>query len=217
MSRQSATLLLVALTLSACTTIPGPVAPAAPASPSTSVVPEVPATPGGQITQEAPTDTGVDGIACAGTIANAVPGLTEAPNTPLIAMSQRPSGGGYLCAAKSYMVTQPVRLYRLIDSTQPYSKLGGFWSFERPAGSRDDYRAQFAICKQWSQLDRLIACDVRPGSMVVVGTTQSADCGNGFSFPKTGANQVFVPNDGLAGIVHTGGCVDQGAWPPASN
>ena len=110
-----------------------------------------------------------------------------------------------------------MRLYRLIDTAQPYSKLRGFWSIDRPTGTRDDYRTRFAICKQWSQLDRLIACDVRPGILIVVGTTQNANCGQDFSYGKTAANQVFVANDGLAGIVHTGGCVDQGAWPSANN
>ena len=134
-----------------------------------------------------------------------------------MAQAQRPTGGGYLCSAKTFAITQPVRLYRLIDSAQPYSKLGSFWSLDRPTGTRDDYRAKFAICQQWSQLDRLLSCDVRPGTQIVVGTTQSADCGQGISFPKTAANQVFVPNDGRAGIVHTGACVDQGAWPSAGN
>lgn len=161
--------------------------------------------------------SGIDDLPCVGTIERAAPGLVEFGNAPLLAQSQRPSGGGYLCSAKSFAVTQPVRLYRLIDSTQPYSKLGSFWSFDRPTGTREDYRARFAICKQWSQLDRLVACDVRPGTMIVVGTTQSADCGQGVTYEKTAANQVFVPNDGLAGIVHTGACIDQGAWPPANN
>ena len=162
-------------------------------------------------------DSGIDGLPCVGTIESAAPGLVEFGNAPLQAQAQRPSGGGYLCSAKTFAITQPVRLYRLIDSTQTYSKLGGFWSFDRPTGTRDDYRARFAICKQWSLLDRLMACDVRPGTLIVVGTTQSANCGEGFIYDKTAANQVFVPNDGLAGIVHTGACIDQGAWPPANN
>ena len=193
MIKQSAAIVLFAATLAGCATAPAPMA-----------------SPGGS-------NDGVDGLACIGDIVAAAPGLVEAPNPPLVAQAQRLSGNGYLCSARSYVVTQPVRLYRLIDSTQPYSKLGSFWSFERPTGTRDDYRAKFAICKQWSQLDRLLSCDVRPGSMIVVGTTQSADCGDGITYAKTAANQVFVPNDGLAGIVHTGGCVDQGAWPAAGN
>jgi hypothetical protein len=162
-------------------------------------------------------DSGIDGLPCVGTVESVAPGLVEFGNAPLLTQAQRPSGGGYLCSAKSFAITQPVRLYRLIDSTQPYSKLGGFWSFDRPSGTRDDYRARFAICKQWSQLDRLIACDVRPGTVIVVGTTQSADCGQSFIYDKTAANQVFVPNDGRAEIVHTGACTDEGAWPPTSN
>lgn len=166
---------------------------------------------------EVKVENGIDGVPCVGAVESGAPGVVEFANAPLMAQAQRPSGGGYLCSAKSFAVTQPVRLYRLIDSTQPYSKLGSFWSFDRPTGTREDYRARFAICKQWSQLDRLIACDVRPGTVIVVGTTQSADCDQDFTHSKTAANQAFVPNDGLAGIVHTGACVDQGAWPPASN
>lgn len=166
---------------------------------------------------EATADNGIDGVPCVGAVDGAAPGLVHFDNAPLLALAQRPSGEGYLCSAKSFAITQPVRLYRLIDSTQPYSKLGSFWSFDRPTGTRDDYRAKFAICKQWSQLDRLIACDVRPGTVVVVGTTQSANCGQDFIYDKTSANQVFVPNDGLAGIVHTGACIDQGPWPPLNN
>ena len=100
---------------------------------------------------------------------------------------------------------------------QPYSKLGSCWSFDRLTGTRNDYRTKFAICQQWSLPDKLIKCDVRPSKQIVIGTTQSADCGQGFTYEKTGANQVFVPNDGLAGIVHAGACVDQGAWPPTIN
>ncbi len=169
------------------------------------------------VTNEVKVDSGIDGVPCVGTIEIAAPGLVEFTSAPLMAQAQQPSGGGYLCSAKSFAFTQPVRVYRLIDSTQPYSKLGSFWSFDRPTGTRDDYRAKFAICRQWNQLDRLIVCDVRPGTAIVVGTTQSADCGQGFIYGKTAANQVFVPNDGLAGIVHTGACIDQGAWPPANN
>ncbi len=168
-------------------------------------------------TSEVKVDSGIDGLPCVGAVESFAPGLMEFGNAALLAQAQRPSGNGYLCSAKSFAVTQPVRLYRLIDSTQPYSKLGGFWSFDRPTGTRDEYRARFAICQQWSQLDRLIACDVRPGTIIVVGTTQSANCSPGFTYEKTAANQVFVPNDGLAGIVHTGACLDQGAWPPANH
>ena len=69
---------------------------------------------------EVKVDSGIDGLPCAGTIDSAAPGLVEFANAPLLAQAQRPSGGGYLCSAKSFAITQPVRVYRLIDSTQPY-------------------------------------------------------------------------------------------------
>ncbi len=205
MFKRFSTIVVLALAISGCTHLPANVATGAIAANAANAADVVDGM------------TGVDGLPCVGTIDSAAPGLVEAGNAPLLSQAQRPSGGGYLCSAKSFLITQPLRVYRLIDSTQPYSKLGTFWSFDRPTGTRDDYRAKFAICKQWNQLDRLLSCDVRPGTQIVVGTTQSADCGQGITYEKTAANQVFVPNDGLAGIVHTGACTDQGAWPPESN
>lgn len=99
-------------------------------------------------TNVAPDANGVDRLPCVGSIGSAVPGLVESDNAPLLGQAQRPSGGGGVCLAKSFSVTQPVRRYRVIDSTQPFSKLGGWWSFTRPIGTRDDYRAANAIRKQ---------------------------------------------------------------------
>jgi len=163
---------------------------------------------------DAPSSAGIDGKPCVGSIETGIAGLADYDNAALRALAQQPTGKGALCSAKGFVVTAPVRLYRLLDSTKDYSKSGNFWALQPPTGTRDDYRAKFAICKQWSLLDRVISCEVRPGTVVVIGTTQSADCDDGVVYPKTAANQVFVPNDGRNNIIHTGACSEAAVWPP---
>ena len=156
---------------------------------------------------------GIDGEACAGSVATSVPGLVEAGNPTLLAKAQFQSGKGGVCLAKVFSATTPVVLYRVFDASNPYSRFGSWWSLKRPSGSRDDYRVAFAICREWSSLDRLISCEVRPGTQIVVGTTQSAECSDGSTYAKTAENQVFVANDGRAGILHVGACSDDVSWP----
>lgn len=156
---------------------------------------------------------GIDGEACAGHLPEAMAGLVPADNPALLQQAQLASGKGGTCAAKVYSVQAPMVLYRVFDSSAPFSRLGKWWSAVRPTGTVEGYRAAFAICPQWSQLDRLVSCEVRPGTQVVIGTTQSVTCPDGSVFPKTAEPQVFVPNNGLDGIVHVGACKNEGTWP----
>lgn len=156
---------------------------------------------------------GIDGKACLGTIQAPIPGLAEITNPALISQAQLANGKGGTCIAKVFSVTAPVTLYRVFDSTKPHSKLGGWWSLNRPSGSRESYRSAFAICPEWSKLDKVVSCEVRPGTEIVIGTTQSATCADGSTLPKTKENQVFIPNSGKVGIYHTGACAEESAWP----
>ncbi|UXY15509.1 hypothetical protein N8I74_00390 [Chitiniphilus purpureus] len=186
MTVRFATALLVPLVLSGCALLPGAPSPA---------------------------QTGVDGEACVGEVRAAAPGLAEAANPALLGQARFASGKGGTCTAKVFTVAAPVLLYRVFDSGRPYSRLGGWWSLTRPAGPLEAYRAAYAICPEWSNLDRVVACEVRPGSQIVIGTTQSATCADGSTYPRTGENQVYVANDGKAGIVHVGTCSEAAAWP----
>lgn len=160
--------------------------------------------------------TGIDGIACVGAVAAPVPGLVEASNPALLGRAQAATGKGGVCSAAVYTVTAPVTVYRVFDSGNPHSRLGSWWALKTPSGTRADYRAANPICAEWSRLDRVVACEIRPGSQVVLGTTQSATCQDGSTYPKTADIQVFVPNDGRAGILHVGACSEPGPWPPAA-
>ena len=156
---------------------------------------------------------GIDGVACEGRAPDAVHGLMPSDNPALLRQAQLASGKGGTCTAKVYAVQQPVVLYRVFDSTVPYSRFGGWWSMVRPTGTPESYRNAFAICPAWSRLDRLVSCEVHPGTQVVVGTTQSVSCGDGQVFPKTADIQVFVPNNGEKGIFHVGACSPPAVWP----
>jgi len=117
-----------------------------------------------------------------------------------------------VCSAKVFSVIAPVVLYRVFDSSKPYTKFGGWWSLNRPAGSKEEYRAANAICQEWSPLDKLVSCEIRPGSQIVIGTTQSTICNDGSVYPKTAENQVFVANDARSGFVHVGACSEEMIW-----
>lgn len=159
------------------------------------------------------TEVGIDGLSCTGYVVSAVPGLIEATNPALVEHARLPKDKGGVCSAKVFSVIAPVTLYRIFDASNPKSKFGGWWSLKPPSGTKEDYRSANAICREWSALDRVVSCEIRPGTQVVIGTTQSAQCEDGSKYPQTSVNQVFVPNDGRVGIIHIGACSDEAPWP----
>lgn len=159
---------------------------------------------------------GIDGQACVGGSPQPTPEMRESHNPILLAQAQLPSGQGGTCAAKVYALTAPLAVYRVFDQAQPQGHLGRWWALHAPAPDRDAYRRTLAICPEWSQLNALVRCELRPGTQVVLGNTQSARCADGSVLPKTAAAQVFVPNDARAGITHVGQCTPTRDWPAAS-
>jgi hypothetical protein len=158
-------------------------------------------------------EAGIDGIACTGQAPVALAGLSAMNNEPLLAKAQHATGRGGVCSAKVFLVMEPLVVYRVYDAGKPGSALGSWWALARPAGPREDYRALNAICKEWSNLNQLISCQVKPGSEIVLGTTQSVDCADHTVYPKTAQVQVFVPNDQRAGLLHVENCREEGSWP----
>lgn len=157
--------------------------------------------------------TGIDGQACVGAAPAALDGLSPTSNAPLQAKAQYASGKGGVCSARTYTVAAPLQVYRVYDAEKPWSAYGGWWALSRPGGTRDEYRAQNAICAEWSPLDRLIACQLKVGAEIVLGTTQSVACADGSVYPKTAAVQAFLPNDQRNGVLHVENCREEGRWP----
>ncbi|MGF1716875.1 hypothetical protein L4D08_18590 [Photobacterium chitinilyticum] len=101
---------------------------------------------------------------------------------------------GKLCQGTVYQSTQEVTIYRAWNSTNPGSQLGQWWSFTRPSGKTAGYRKDYEICYQWSPLDKLTRCTLKPGTSVVVGNGQSAKCSEYLSYPVSQKQQVFITN-----------------------
>ncbi|GGB86716.1 hypothetical protein GCM10011352_10740 [Marinobacterium zhoushanense] len=104
-----------------------------------------------------------------------------------------PNAGG-LCQGQVYQSKAKVEipLYRAWNSTNPNSRLGNWWAFDMPTGKVATYRADYEICYQWSPLDKLETCTLQPGTKVVVGTGQSAQCSQYLSYPVSDAQQIYI-------------------------
>lgn len=102
-----------------------------------------------------------------------------------------PLNGG-LCQGKVYVLNKSIRLYRVWNSTNPDSKLGNWWPFLPPKGAIKNYRKNYAICYQWSPLDKLISCKIKIGTKVVIGNGQSAKCSPYLTYPTSAVKQIFI-------------------------
>lgn len=160
-------------------------------------------------------DIGIDGVACVGSIEVPSPAAVAIAADARLDEARAASGKGGICAGRAFVLQQDVRAWRVWDSSRSAAEPGRWWSLARPAGSREAYRQDFAICRSWSALDRLLSCDLKAGAVILVGTTQSADCEEG-TYPKSAFNQVYVRGDPSAGQVVVENCRDEGDWPSSS-
>ncbi|WP_432468514.1 hypothetical protein [Agarivorans sp. Z349TD_8] len=101
---------------------------------------------------------------------------------------------GKLCQGQVYrskLATQ-VTVYRAWNSTNPNSQFGQWWAFQQPSGEIAKYRADYEICYQWSPLDKLVRCTLKPQTKVVVGNGQSAECSAYLSYPVSSEQQIYI-------------------------
>lgn len=101
---------------------------------------------------------------------------------------------GKLCQGQVYQ-SKPdaqVVLFRAWNSTNPNSQFGKWWAFHQPNGKIAAYRADYEICYQWSPLDKLVRCTLKPGTKVVVGNGQSAKCSEYLTYPTSDKQQVYL-------------------------
>lgn len=101
---------------------------------------------------------------------------------------------GKLCQAQVYesKVGIKLTLYRAWNSTNPNSRFGNWWAFEKPAGKISTHRAEYQICYQWTPLDKLETCMLKPGTKLVVGTGQSIKCSEFLSYSVSDTLQIFI-------------------------
>jgi hypothetical protein len=161
-----------------------------------------------------PAATSPAASACPGTI-EARDGLQEVTDEPLLKQALGAPGKGSLCTGKVYEARKAVTVYRVWNKAKAYTQLGRWWSFQRPSGPVEAYRAANAICPEWSALDVVSECRLKAGARIVVGPGQSATCEKG-AFPASPTNQVFVPNDTRDPAnqkVFVEACTPGAAWP----
>lgn len=101
---------------------------------------------------------------------------------------------GKLCQGQVYQskANAQVTVYRAWNSTNPNSQFGQWWAFNVPSGKIAQYRSDFEICYQWSPLDKMVTCELKAGSKVVVGNGQSAQCSDYLTYPVSSAQQVYM-------------------------
>jgi hypothetical protein len=112
-----------------------------------------------------------------------------------------PEKGG-LCEGQVYVAKagETSVVYRSWNSRNDYTKFGSWWAPTLPLGSERTYREDFNICYTWSPLDKLVKCELKAGTKVVVGPGQSAICPPINEYPKTyiippsAKKQVYIEN-----------------------
>ena len=154
-------------------------------------------------------------VSCAGDIV--IPyGLVEVRDEGLLKQAQQPAGKGGLCKAKVFKVQQPLTVYRVWDNANAKTQFGRWWSFNPPAGPINAYRAENAICPEWSALNTVKQCRLKAGAEIVVGPGQSAQCSNDVMYPPSPNNQIFIPNDTRDANnvkLEVNDCLADASWP----
>jgi hypothetical protein len=115
------------------------------------------------------------------------------------ALLQRSLGApnkGKLCQGQVYKANDDAKVivYRLWNSTNPNSQMGSWWAAKQPQGKVASYRENYEICYQWSPLDKITRCTLKAGSVVVIGTGQSATCSEYLSYPASAEKQIYLEN-----------------------
>jgi hypothetical protein len=115
-------------------------------------------------------------------------------NEQLLSEALGETAQGKLCQGRVYKSKADtyITIFRAWNSTNPNSKFGKWWSFQKPAGKVSAYRSDYEICYQWSPLDRLVRCRLKPGTEVVIGTGQSAECSEYLSYPISDKQQIYI-------------------------
>ena len=140
---------------------------------------------------------------CSGTSnlpANLADKFEPIEDKPLLEVALGNPNEGKLCQGQVYIskaYTQ-VAVFRAWNSTNPKSEFGKWWAFHPPTGKISEYRKAYEICYQWSPLDKLVSCTLKPGVKVVVGTGQSAVCSAYLTYPVSDKQQLFLEDAAMS-------------------
>lgn len=122
---------------------------------------------------------------------------------------------GKLCQGQVYKVKEGshITIYRAWNSTNPNSEFGNWWAFDKPTGKISAYRHHYEICFQWTPLDKLESCTLKPGSKVVVGTGQSVKCSDFETLAISDKKQIFI-HEASASLTNCSNFDAEFSWKP---
>jgi hypothetical protein len=78
-------------------------------------------------------------------------------------------------------LTRDMPVYRLWsgpavkDPEGHTTRMGEWWTFDRPTGTRASYRERYEVCEKWNTLRFVAQCTLRRGAVVVIGLGQSVN------------------------------------------
>jgi hypothetical protein len=150
---------------------------------------------------------------CIGKIEPLPDGLIATEDPELLQRALGAPNEGKLCQGQVFIVQKPIRVYRVWDSAEPESLYGSWWSLTPPTGTREQYRADNAICPAWSALNMLSDCLIKTGSKLVTGPGQSARCSVQLSYPASAINQIYLPNNRKQQLLQVETCNPAQPWP----
>ncbi|MCF2859839.1 hypothetical protein L1286_20355 [Pseudoalteromonas sp. SMS1] len=139
------------------------------------------------------TNTLTSATHCVGEIAHHN-GLVLQPNAQVPNGVILPADKGGLCKGQVFIAAKDITIWRAWNSEYSGSKLGKWWTFDKPLGSISQYRRENVICPSYSPLDMLVSCTLKAGTQVVVGPGQSAKCSDYFTYPASQVNQLYLAN-----------------------
>lgn len=83
-------------------------------------------------------------------------------------------------------------VYRVYDATKPWSMMGRWWVFEKPEGSKDEFRSNNAVCDEWSDLSHVVQATIKKDAIFFIGSTKRVECKD-TTYGDTEYLQVFIP------------------------
>ena len=106
------------------------------------------------------------------------------------------AGEGKVITPYVVRLTRDMPVYRLwagptvLDAQGRTSRIGQWWTFDRPNGTLASFRRRYEVCEVWDTLRFVAQCTLRRGSVVVIGPGQSVSaqtCEN--------PNEGYPPNE----------------------
>lgn len=111
-------------------------------------------------------------------------------------------GLGGVSQAVVIQLTADLPVYRMWNGPVTVgnsNRLGSWWAFDKPQGSREGYRRAYEICGTWNELTWVASCTLKAGAVVAFGPGQSVSaqtCADPSGYETYSANdrdwQVYI-------------------------